>query len=82
MSHEHGGADCRKMVEILSDYIDGELDAGMRRLLEEHNGDCPPCRTFVATLARTVEAVRAQPRESIPPELIANLTEALRKSRR
>ena len=54
MSHGTGKS-CMEMVDLLSDYIDGELDSGMRRLIEEHEGECPPCRSFIRTLARTVE---------------------------
>lgn len=70
------------MAEHLSAYLDGELDAGLRELIERHGGECPPCRNFVNTLARTVEAVRAQPRSAIPAELILALTAALKTQTR
>lgn len=73
---------CRELAEHLSDYIDGELDASIRRLIDEHGGECPPCRAFVRTLALTVEAVRHQPAEPLPPRLKRALAEALRKASR
>jgi predicted anti-sigma-YlaC factor YlaD len=70
------------MAEHLSAYLDGELDAGLREVIERHGGECPPCRKFIDTLARTVEAVRSQPRTAIPAELIQALTAALKNQSR
>ena len=72
---------CRDMVDYLSDYLDGELDASIRMTIETHNGECPPCRAFVKTLRRTVEMVRASPCEPLPPALRQALYDALRKAR-
>jgi anti-sigma factor RsiW len=77
----HGDKKCLEMVDLLSDYIDGNLDAGMRGLIEEHGGECPPCRSFIRTLKKTVEAVRKQPRSPLPEKLRSALAEALRKAR-
>lgn len=82
MSHRHEGMSCREMAEHLSAYLDGELEAGLRQIIERHGGDCPPCRSFINTLSRTVEAVRAQPRRPISPDLIQALTTALKDHRR
>jgi len=76
--HPPGRMTCRQMVEALSDHIDGGLDEALRRTIQEHGGDCPPCRAFVRTLERTVEAVRAQPRQPLPPALSARLAQAMR----
>jgi anti-sigma factor RsiW len=73
---------CREMAAYLSDYLDGELDASLRELIERHGGECPPCRAFVRTLNRTVEALRAQPREPLGPERTRALVEGLRRASR
>lgn len=78
MSHQKS---CREMAEYLSEYVDCNLDASIRELIDRHGGECPPCRAFVRTLARTVEALRAQPREPISPAAKRSLVEALRKAR-
>lgn len=70
---------CREMADYLSDYVDGALDASLREVIDRHGGECPPCRAFVRTLSRTVEAIRSQPREPLPDRTKAALTEALRK---
>ncbi|MBI3447553.1 MAG: zf-HC2 domain-containing protein [Acidobacteria bacterium] len=70
------------MVEFLSDYVDGELAAELRRAIDEHGGQCPPCRAFVNTLKATVEAVRRLPREPLEPKTIRSLADALRQARK
>jgi predicted anti-sigma-YlaC factor YlaD len=69
---------CREMAGYLSDYLDGELRESLRRVIEAHGGECPPCRAFVRTLARAVEALRAQPRASLPAALRRRLAGALK----
>lgn len=72
---------CRDMAAYLSDYVDGELDESIRNVIDTHGGECPPCRAFVRTLRRTVEIVRARPREPLSPALRQALCDALRKTR-
>ena len=80
MSREKHGMSCREMIGYLSDYVDGDVDAAIRRVIDQHGGECPPCRAFVRTLARTVEAIRSQPREAISPALKQALAGALKKA--
>lgn len=72
---------CREMARYLSDYVDGDLDASIRQVIEAHGGECPPCRAFVRTLSRTVEFVQRQPREPLSPEIKKALCEALARAR-
>ncbi len=34
---------CEEVFRALSDYVDGELDAGFRRRLERHFSECAHC---------------------------------------
>ena len=81
MSHDHP-LSCREMAEYLSDYLDGELTASLCALIDAHRGECPPCEAFIRTLERSVEVVRSQPHEPLPPPLKTKLLEALRRARR
>jgi anti-sigma factor RsiW len=80
MTHARHALSCREMAEHLSDYIDGDLREDLRALIDAHRGDCPPCEAFVRTLARTVEIVRAQPREPLSSARKRALAAALRKA--
>ena len=46
---------CKGVIQELSDYLDGELDAGLARELQRHLEDCPDCRLVVNTTQRTIE---------------------------
>jgi predicted anti-sigma-YlaC factor YlaD len=81
MTHARHALSCREMAEFISDYIDGDLREDLRSLIESHRGDCPPCEAFIRTLARTVDVVRAQPREPLPPALKRALVQSLREAR-
>lgn len=81
MSHPHPMS-CRDMAACLSDYLDGDLQADLRALIDAHRGDCPPCEAFIRTLARTVEAVRSSPREPLSDGLKKSLADSLRRVRR
>ncbi len=50
--------DHRWTQEHLSSYIDRELDPGGRTRVDRHTERCPECRRALATLKRTVQALR------------------------
>jgi predicted anti-sigma-YlaC factor YlaD len=80
MSSARHPMSCREMVDYLSEYLDGELGADLRALIDGHRGDCPPCEAFIRTLAFIVEAIRADPREALSAVQKHALVEALRRA--
>lgn len=46
-------------VEVLSSFVDGELEAPLRRAVESHLADCPPCRERISGLRRVVDELQA-----------------------
>jgi len=46
---------CKQLLESLSEYIDGELQAELCTEIEEHLKGCDNCRVVVNTLRKTVE---------------------------
>jgi anti-sigma factor RsiW len=50
---------CRQMRALMSDYIDGELDAVTMAQLERHVRCCPNCRRMLANFTRTVRGLRS-----------------------
>ncbi|HEX7078543.1 MAG TPA: zf-HC2 domain-containing protein [Candidatus Eisenbacteria bacterium] len=55
-----------RFTDLLSDYVDGELDRPIRRDLEEHLAACAECAAFVEDLRLVVAKARALP--AIEPE--------------
>ena len=66
----------RRTGARLSAYVDGELEPGDRRRVEEHLHFCPECRRVLETLRRTLEsllALRELPLASVAPGVIDRL---------
>jgi anti-sigma factor RsiW len=74
-------ARCDECVELLVDYLEGELPPDRARALEIHLDLCPPCVSFVNTYRGTVNMARSIHAEDIPPELTQRLIEFLRKEK-
>src|ERR671937_2887448 len=51
--------DCRRIAELLGDYLEGTLPKSTKELLEWHIEGCPPCVAFINTYRGTVNATRA-----------------------
>lgn len=81
-SHPPGSPGCREVFARLSEYLDGELEAGLCADLEDHLDDCPPCRAFLQSLRRTIDLTRDLPARTLPDDLKAELLQAYRKMRR
>ena len=50
-------AECESVRELMSDYVDGELDVGSTTRVEEHVGFCPGCRRVLGNLRETLRRV-------------------------
>ncbi|MBI4496109.1 MAG: zf-HC2 domain-containing protein [Deltaproteobacteria bacterium] len=69
---------CKDLVDLLSEYVDGELDAATARQLEEHLRDCVDCKAFLDTFRRARTMTRAAVETAMPVELRARLRRFLR----
>jgi hypothetical protein len=60
---------CRQLIEeLLSSYVDGELDNATAQSLELHLQMCPPCAAFFRTFKATKRCVRAQAIAEMPAD--------------
>lgn len=48
---------CREARELLSDYLDDELDRERQRAVERHLRWCPKCHRTTQNLSRTIAAL-------------------------
>jgi anti-sigma factor RsiW len=74
-------ARCDECVELLVDYLEGELPPERARALEIHLDLCPSCVSFVNTYRGTVNIARSLHAEDIPPELTQRLIDFLHKEK-
>jgi anti-sigma factor RsiW len=72
---------CQECIDLLVDYLDGELPAERERALELHLDMCPACVRFVNTYRGTVDVARNLPVEAIPEELIQRLIDFLQQEK-
>lgn len=75
---------CQELVEFLMDYLDGALPEPQRTCFEEHLAECPDCVAYLATYQEAVrlgKAVCAEERESVPPDVLEELVQAVLTAR-
>ena len=49
--------DCRTIVELASDFVDGDLDADRHRRVVAHLAGCDGCERYVDQVRQTVRLV-------------------------
>jgi anti-sigma factor RsiW len=69
---------CADVVRLITDYTEGRLTPAERRRFEEHISICPPCRSFLDQMRKTVEQVGELREEDVPPTMEQHLLEAFR----
>jgi predicted anti-sigma-YlaC factor YlaD len=75
---EPSDMECRRIAELLGDYLDGTVPKETRELIEWHIESCAPCVAFVNTYRGTVNATLRLRETPIPPELKQRLLSVLR----
>ena len=68
---------CRRIAELLGDYLEGTLPKHTAELLEWHIDGCAPCVAFINTYRGTVNATKTLRDVEIPPELKTRLLRVL-----
>jgi anti-sigma factor RsiW len=76
MGHEH--AVCRELLDQLSEYVDGELEAALCAELEAHLATCTNCRVMVDTLRKTITLYHAQAPADLPSDVEDRLYKVLK----
>ena len=76
------GIVCMSGVELLMDYMEGDVAPDVRAAIEAHVAGCPRCEAFIASYRETPRIVREATRVEMPADLEASLLAALRAARR
>jgi hypothetical protein len=74
-------ARCQECVDLLVDYLEGDLPPERARALEIHLELCPACVRFLRTYKGTVDVARRLPAAEIPPELTERLIDFLEREK-
>lgn len=73
-------SNCRQIIEeLMSSYVDGELEPARAQSLELHMQMCPPCTAFLRTYMATAKAARTATVKAMPSECATSLWSFLEK---
>lgn len=70
---------CASGVDLLMDYLEGELPPDVTAALEAHVAGCARCAAFVASYQATPRILRDATVVTMPPELEESLKTFLRE---
>jgi len=73
---------CNEIVEMVTDYLEGDLDQPTAAALEEHLRLCPGCDRYVDQIRETVSTLGSITSESLSPQAQSDLLEAFRTFKR
>lgn len=69
---------CQELVELVTAYIEDELDPDARRRFDDHLASCEGCRTYLGQMRRTVAMTGELREESVGPVMLQRLAAAFR----
>ena len=73
---------CREIVELVTDYLEGDLDADTATALEAHLDVCPGCTRYVEQIREAITTLGEVSSDNLSTEAQAGLLEAFRAFRR
>jgi anti-sigma factor RsiW len=78
VSHDDNHVDCRRLVDLLGDYVDDQLTPEQKQAVEAHVGECAPCVAFLRQYRFAPAAVREHLMQRVPVDLESRLLGFLR----
>ena len=72
---------CRELVELVTDYLEGALDAGTRARFEAHLAGCDGCTAYLQQVEQTIVAVGRLREDDLEPDAREALLAAFRSWR-
>lgn len=76
------GLDCNEIVELVTDYLEGAMDARTAAAFEEHLHLCEGCRQYVEQIRRTIDTSGGLVDPTLSGPAQASLLEAFRNFHR
>jgi anti-sigma factor RsiW len=75
------GLACQEIVELVTDYLEGMMDAPLRASFEAHLAGCPHCTHYLEQIRATIRVSGTITADDLSPEFRARLLEAFREFR-
>jgi anti-sigma factor RsiW len=70
------GIRCDRLVELLTDYLEGALDDAAAAEVDAHLTRCPGCATYLHQMRQTVRTLGRVSLDGLPDDARARLLEA------
>ena len=64
---------CQELVEVITEYLEGNLPPADRERFEAHLTVCPGCQHYLDQMRATIQSLGRLTVETIPPETQAQL---------
>lgn len=74
--------DCDETLHRLYHYLDGELTAERRAVIQEHLDECAPCLEAFDFEAELRRVIASRCRDEVPPQLRERVAAAIEHARR
>ncbi len=68
---------CRELMDLLCDFVDGDLPPELHVHVAQHLRDCPPCNAYCETYRLTIHLCRRLPCPPPPPDAMRRLEAAV-----
>lgn len=78
---DFGGITCREFVELVTEYLEGRLDAATRAGFEQHVAGCPGCARYLEQIRASVQVLGRVSLDPITPAARDQLMAAFRSWR-
>jgi anti-sigma factor RsiW len=75
------GLACQEIVELVTDYLEGAMDAPLRASFDAHLAGCPHCTHYLEQIEATIRIAGRIEAQDLSPEFRAGLVEAFRDFR-
>lgn len=72
---------CRRIVEMVTDYLEGSLSRSQRRRFERHLDGCPHCLEYLAQMRATLRLTGRLRAADLTPEMEEDFAEIYRRWR-
>jgi anti-sigma factor RsiW len=69
---------CHEIVEVITDYLEGGMDADLHTAFEAHLSGCPHCTHYLEQMRATIRVAGTIEADALSPEFRAGLFEAFR----
>ena len=69
---------CREIVELVTEYLEGTMDASLRADFDAHLAECGGCTHYLEQIEATIRIAGTIEPDALPPDVRAGLIEAFR----